>query len=223
MQHTYSVASDTLNSKVDLDALEKQVRAASGITKALDYCSLSGDVLKINFKATLIASEITALDAVVAAHDGVALVEVSKVQSETVGIPSPNGLRARLAGTHFGTAVKNTVTDFDWQIPQLSWLGVNKQSYFNGIEYFAKNALPHDKLTFQVVDKDGLIYPAGTLLEEFGTDWPVMPDAPTDIILYKAKLIPGMYIRVKYNTTSTDTDVIFSCGIYRHLAVNENV
>ena len=139
------------------------------------------------------------------------------------GVTESGGLRARLVGTHFGTATKNSTTDFDWQMVNISWIGQNKQCYFNGVEYYAKDAEVGDKITFQVVDVDGLVYPAGTVLEEFATGWPVMPDTNNDILLYKAKMIPGFYIRIKYESVSTTTDVKLACGIYRHIHEGEDV
>ncbi len=138
------------------------------------------------------------------------------------GVTEPKGLRARLVGTHFDTINAGQTKDIDWQIPQLSWLGYNKQSYFDGLEYCASNAEVGDKIKFQVVDVDGIAYPAGTVLEEFGTDVYVMPNTLNRIILYKAKLIVGMYLRLKYNSIGT-TDVKIACNIFRHLNEKENV
>lgn len=137
------------------------------------------------------------------------------------GIKDPLGLRARLVGSHFATITAGQSADIDWQIPQLAWLGQNKHSYFDGIEYCASAELG-DKITFQVVDVDGISYPAGTVLEEFGTNVYVMPNAINKVVLYKAKLIVGMYLRLKYTSTGS-TDVKIACNIFRHLAENENV
>lgn len=126
-------------------------------------------------------------------------------------------LRARLIGIYNQTVTQNTTTNLDWQIPQTAWLGVNKQGYMDGIEYYAKDAELGDTMKFQVVDKDGLVYPAGTVLDEFGSSWGVVPDYNTTIRLYKAKLIPGMYIRVAYTSTSTTTDPHIMCNLFRHM------
>ena len=142
---------------------------------------------------------------------------------EVSGVQDPKGMRARLTSLCDETVTQNTTQDLDWQIDQLNWLGVNKQSYFDGIEYYAKDANIGDCVTFQIVDKDGLVYPAGTILEEFGKDWKIFPDTLTTVKLYKAKLIVGMYIRVKYTSTSTTTDPRFVCNIFRHLNDKENV
>ena len=146
------------------------------------------------------------------------------------GIRDPNGMRARLIGTHKATATKDSTTNHDWKIPQLSWLGINKNSYFDGIEYLAMDAKAGDGMTLQVVDKDGVGVTLGWysqaafdtmgnlhVVEEFGTEWGVVPDVKTDIKLYKAMLIPGLYLRIKYISTSTVNDAYLICNIFRHL------
>lgn len=138
------------------------------------------------------------------------------------GIKEPRGLRARLVGTHYSTIPNGSTTQLDWQIPQLSWLGSDKQAYFDGLEYCASSSEIGDTISFQVVDKDGLVYPAGTVLEEFASDIYVMPDTLNRTVLYKAKLPAGMYLRVVYKSTGS-TDVKIVCNIFRHLAENEDV
>lgn len=137
------------------------------------------------------------------------------------GIADPKGLRARLIGSHFATITAGQTLDIDWQINQLSWIGVNKEMYFDGIQYFAKNAEIGDSIKFQVVDVDGLTYPAGTILEEFGHVY-VIPDKEIKIILYKAKMPAGMYIRVKYESIGS-TNVKIICNLFRHLNEKKDV
>jgi hypothetical protein len=154
-------------------------------------------------------------------------------------IEDPNGLRARLKGTHFDTAVKNTSTPVDWKIEQLQWpIGTNVDSIFNGVQYFAENATMGDTLTFQVIDKaDGgtsqgvalglysqAVYDmfkdqttGEFIVEQFGDPWYVAPNSLEDIILYKAKLIPTLYIRVIYTNVNTTTDTVFFCNLFRHI------
>lgn len=66
---TYSVSGDTQNGIVSAAALDGQIRA-SVITIALEGVLVVGDDLTIVFKADLPPADETALDAVVAAHDG---------------------------------------------------------------------------------------------------------------------------------------------------------
>lgn len=138
------------------------------------------------------------------------------------GIKEPKEHRARLVGIANGIATKNTTTDFDWQMQQLAWLGTNKVSYFDGVQYHGGNAVDGDTVTFQVVDKDGLSYPAGTVLEEFATNWGVTPDTDAIIRLFKSKMSPGFYIRCKYTSTGTVNDVHFICNLFRFIKTDED-
>lgn len=131
------------------------------------------------------------------------------------GLREPRGLRARLKGTHFATVTAGQTANLDWQIEQLQWEGTNKDSFFDGVEYYAKNGEIGDKIKFQVVDVDGLVSPPGTVIEEFG-DVYAMPNSPTDIILYKGKLVPGLYARLVYVSTGGQ-DVVIVCNMFRHL------
>jgi hypothetical protein len=140
----------------------------------------------------------------------------------TFALAEGHTLRARLIGIYNQSITKNTTTDLDWAIPHTPYIGVNKQSYMDGIEYHVKDAEIGDTMKFQVIDKDGLVYPAGTVLDEFGTDWAVMPNQNT-IRLYKAKLIVGMYIRVKYTSTGTINDPHVLVNLFRHMDTDINL
>jgi len=69
------------------------------------------------------------------------------------------------------------------------------------------------------VDVDGIVYPAGTVLEEFASGWHVAPDILEDVILYRAALVAGMYLRAKYENAHATNDVEFCCNIFRHIEV----
>lgn len=137
-------------------------------------------------------------------------------------VKEPEGFRARLVGSHFSTITAGNSKDMDWKIPNLQWSGSNKQTYFDGVEYYAKDSELGDVVSFQVVDVDGITYPAGTVLEEFATDLQIIPDTKDVIRLYKAKLIPGMYVRIKYTSTGSN-DVKFICNMLRHLDANKDL
>lgn len=138
------------------------------------------------------------------------------------GVKEPNGLRARIKGSHAHTVPYGTTADIDWLIPQLAYLGTNKKAYFDGVQYYAKDAEVFDKVSFQVVDVDNILgYGAGFIVEEFAEENYVMPNCGVKMILYKSKLVPGLYVRIKYESTGA-TDVKFVCNILRHLAENED-
>ncbi len=136
------------------------------------------------------------------------------------GVKDPVGMRARLVGIVNGTATKNATTDFDWQMPQLQYpAGTDRTSYFDGIEYWTDGE-PGDYCDFQVVDVDGIAYPAGTVLEEFGTQVYLLPNVLQDIVLYKAKIVTGMYLRLKYTSIGTVNDVKVIANLFRHVDGN---
>lgn len=229
--YTYSVANDTANGVAALDALEAEINA-SAIVTALDNLSTSGDTLICSFKDSLSGGDETILDGLIAAHTGVAL-EMPEPPIKLGGIKEPEGYRARLVCIANQSITKNTTTTIDWVIPQLQWQGVNKNCYFDGIQYYLADGEPGDSCTFQVVDKDGFGVAAGWytqgqfdamgnlyVVEEFGTDWALAPNSLEDLILYKARLYPGLYIRMKIISTGTTTDPYIVMNMYRHLDEN---
>ena len=154
------------------------------------------------------------------AADGIRQVQGSypKVVSR-YALSEGGALRARLIGIHHNaTATKNTTTNLDWKIPNVSYGGSNKQSYMDGIQFKATDAVDGDKMSFQVIDIDNILgYGAGTVLDEFGKDWAVMPDKEETMRLYKAKLIPNLYIRLVYVSIGTTNDVKLNVNLFRHM------
>lgn len=162
-------------------------------------------------------------------------VSITNVISSS-GIKEPLGMRARLVGIAHQTVTKNTSANVDWLIPQLSIFGVNKKSYFDGIQYFVKDGNTGDHCKFQVVDKDGSGVTAGIypqivydtykddnnefLVEEFGDSFFLIPDVLEDILLYKARLYPNLYIRVIFTSVSTTVDPTVVFNLYRHVDGN---
>lgn len=67
---TYSIAAETATGKVNGTLLTNEINADPGITTALSYINTSGDDMDIFFAAALGAPEVTALDALVLAHQG---------------------------------------------------------------------------------------------------------------------------------------------------------
>jgi len=131
-------------------------------------------------------------------------------------ISAADGKRARLKGTHTGTITAGQTLSMDYKMEQLQWLGSNVPSIFNGVQYYAKNAAIGDSMQFQVVDVDAIVYPADTILEQFGDTFYAAPDTLEDIILYESAIVPNMYIRIIYTSTGT-TDVEFMSNIFRHI------
>lgn len=151
---------------------------------------------------------------------------------ETSGVKNPNGMRARLIGIMNSTVTADTTKDIDWLCPQLQYNGVDKKSYFDGIQYYAKDAEIGDKASFQVVDKDGVgvvlgWYDQATfdamgnlyVVEEFGDSWFMIPNTMEDLMLYKASVVPGLYIRMKY-TSVGNVNVNVVVNLFRHMDGN---
>lgn len=149
------------------------------------------------------------------------------------GVKDPKGMRARLVGIINETVTKNSTEDIDWLCPQLQYNAVNKSSYFDGIQYYAENAEVGDKATFQVIDKDGVGVTFGWytqaqfdamgslyVVEEFGTNWYMVPNVMEDLMLYKAQIIPGLYLRMKYTSVGTTNDVKLVVNLFRHMDAN---
>lgn len=141
---------------------------------------------------------------------------------ETKALKDAGSIRARLIGSHCDTITAGETQELNWKIPDVQWLSVSKQTYFDGVSYYAQNAEIGDKITFQVVDVDGIYYPAGTVLEEFATDYNVYPNCIDQIRLYKGKLIKDLYIVIEYISTGS-TDVKFACNMLRHLDEDKNI
>jgi hypothetical protein len=95
-----------------------------------------------------------------------------------------------------GTAIANTNTNIDYQLPE-------DRLILGAYAVLSGHALG-DHMTIQIVDKDGLYYPAGTVLNEFVTSWYAAPDVQTQKGMeapYPAKVLQGLYLRCIYHST----------------------
>lgn len=154
-------------------------------------------------------------------NDGINhLKDIDTGATEIAGVRDPKGMRARLIGALSGTATANTTTNIDWKIPQLTWQSANKNSYFDGIEYYT-TGIVGDSCKFQVVDVDNILGAgAGYVVEEFGTDYWMWPNTAWRIQLYKAQLIKDLYVRMVYNNTHASNNCSVYANLYRHLDGN---
>jgi hypothetical protein len=69
------------------------------------------------------------------------------------------------------------------------------------------NAAKGDYLIAQIVDVDGILYPAGTVLKTFAPNWQVVPGVIKQLEMqsrYPAKIIHGLYIRTSYVSLGSD-------------------
>jgi len=99
-----------------------------------------------------------------------------------------------------GTAAASTTTNIDYKLPE--------DRLALGAEVILKGHVFDDSMTFQVIDIDGVLAPAGTVLNQFIVDWNVVEDTqlqPEKLIPYPAKIFSGLYIRLIYTSTGSNT------------------
>lgn len=74
-----------------------------------------------------------------------------------------------------------------------------------------------DTVSLSVVDKDGVYYPAGTVVKAYVTGWNVSPTGDQGINTpYGIKIPGGLYIAVKYTNTNLLTDVKVGVNFFLH-------
>jgi hypothetical protein len=116
----------------------------------------------------------------------------------------------RFRGASFTDTVSaNSSKDIDYQITQ--------ERYINGGKLIVKNIGQDDKITFQVVDKDNVLgFGAGVVLDEFIKDFYLPINESLNVQLdYPAKIIAGLYLRLKYTNTNS-IDAVVKCNLYLH-------
>ena len=190
-QYVYSISTDTLNGVVAASALDKQIRADTSVPIELVGVTVLGDILTIEFQASLDAGQQTALTAVVAAHDGVALPKLDLARRSdgvlrVVQEPSNYTNLMQIKGFGFtATGPANQgevpkVTEYDIDLTQmLDIQGIHSLWVVGGNQ--------HEDDFVSVL----LIFPAGeslatwTALELGAENWPfgAMSHAPSDVLL----------------------------------------
>jgi len=123
---------------------------------------------------------------------------------------SPHGYFFRGTGVTC-TATKNTSTNCDYKLTETRKI--------SGLHVFLKDHCFADSMKLQVVDKDGAYYPAGTVLDEYGTNWNI--DSTTEsqgreIMNYAAGVLVNLYLRLVYVSTCNLTDVKVKINYYLH-------
>lgn len=109
------------------------------------------------------------------------------------------------------TATKNTTTNCDYKLTETRKI--------SGIHVYLKNQCFADTMKLQVVDKDGAYYPAGTVLDEYGTNWNIDSEHESqgrEIMNYAAGVLVNLYLRVVYNSTCNVNDVDIKINYYLH-------
>jgi len=208
-KYTYSVSTDFPNHAVNVDRLTLEI-AHSAIIIALDYISVSEDVCDIWFKDELSAGDETILDGVVAAHSGEPIV------------PGPE--KVQIAGFPDMGSWYYWKKGFRWELTagetNLKDVKFDESLRLSGGGYYVP-ATSHegDYVEFQIVDVDGLYYPAGTVLSTFiSTDY-VWDGKGFDVQMADAVLVyAGLYLRLKYVSTGTENVVVYTWYHMRHIS-----
>lgn len=80
---------------------------------------------------------------------------------------------------------------------------ISDDAILTGMIFWVNGFTAGDTVTFQVVDKDNVLgFGAGVVLNEFVTAWSVPPSGTIEHSPgYPAKIITGLYMRVKYTAT----------------------
>ena len=86
--------------------------------------------------------------------------------------------------------------------------------------YVSSTSNEGDYIEFQIVDADGLYYPAGTVLSTFiSTDY-VWDEKNFEVLMDDAVLVySGLYLRFKYVSTGTENVVVYTWYHMRHVTV----
>ncbi len=130
--------------EVNTAALSLEIAADAGITTALDFIVVDGTDLHIHFVTDLSAGEITALDALVAAHTGVPSVQPGTEEPPPPGVdesdPTDGGLSAvdkqKVVATSTVSTTSTSFVDLPGMVFTTSDLGSTDGCYlifFSGI------------------------------------------------------------------------------------------
>ena len=197
------------NLKVDSNRLTLEIQS-SAIVVALDYLDTSEVGCDIWFKDELSVVDKTILDGVVAAHSGEPIApDPKKVQ--LAGFPDMGNWYYWKKGFRWElTAGETNLKDvkFDESL-RLS----------GGGYYIPSTSHEGDYIEFQIVDVDGLYYPAGTVLSTFISSDYVWDGKDFDVQMSDAVLVyAGLYFRLKYVSTGTENVVVYTWYHMRHIS-----
>jgi hypothetical protein len=140
---------------------------------------------------------------------------ISKLDSEGAqlvrikGFNSAEGFRFRGKGIT-GIALAESSSNIDHKLTEEMWI--------NGAQLLCDNLLIGDYVDLQIVDVDGIYAPAGTVLDEFASNWYISGNEQNQGIVrieYPAKVLANLYLRIKYTSTGPN-DVSVYCNLFLH-------
>lgn len=95
-------------------------------------------------------------------------------------------------------------------------------TFLAGGEYFTVNASQGDTMQMDIVDKDGVYSPAGTVLGSYLLAWQIPPINGVAAVLdtgLMAPIPPNVYLRVRYSANGTVNNVFFGCNLHTYLSM----
>jgi hypothetical protein len=115
----------------------------------------------------------------------------------------------RGVGFNFDAAASSTTT-FDFHSPEER--AIDGSEIWLGTRVFGCTA------DFEVIDKDGVMSPAGSILGKFAYGWNIHPDTENSKRPgYPAKIYAGLYIRIKlYNPSASAVKVYGNLTLHEH-------
>lgn len=213
-KYTKSVT-DFLNSKIDSTSLTNEI-AQSAITIALDYIDTNVSTCDIWFKDELSENEVVLLNALVAAHEGIAPINTNYDdngnQVVATSVYAFTKEKTKFKGFRYvATAGQTTIFDEE----------AAKQIYIQGGKGNISNAADGDYVEFAIVDKDDVLGLFGGLgltvgqdvleIDKYVETYYPSPGVLNEIELRvqaAGKLVPGLYLRLIYHSTGNDTDPV---------------
>lgn len=111
-----------------------------------------------------------------------------------------------------GTATKNTTTTFDLKIDK-------DKCYCSGGEIIVKDAEHGDFIEIQIIDIDNILgYGANTVLQTYLKKWFIDYRGKNVLeVSYAGRIYENLYLRLKYTSVSSTTDVKMAVNYYFHL------
>jgi len=212
-KYTYSISQDFPNQKVDSDRLTLEIQNSAIIT-ALDYIETDGDSCDIWFKAELSPGDQSILSTVVANHSGEPLPEPTtdvniKSQDASLdlhtvdhGFQDLTGYNVYLPGHRF-VATAGQINNFD--------VSYEVDYKLQGMEFqLGGNPADGDRISIQLVDVDGIVYPAGTVLITFANGLYVTPNHTFKCVCNDAKTFYSwMYARMVYDSVGSEDVIVY--------------
>lgn len=219
-EKTYNIT-DTSNDLVAIDSLKQEIEESVSIEKQINLVSASDTVITLQFSVEISASELTALNAIITAHEGVPLEEPLIEQPVKVNTAPPfaakkivvNGVEKSLFKRVHGanaTITANSTADIDFVVPYA-------HAKFTGANIFG-NTLG-DTLDFTVHDDASNTYSGAPgsnyKLNQFGYDVEMPGEPYENTSDYDADLYYGMVIRCSY-TNNTNASAYIAMNVWLH-------